>query len=156
MRLDVSRALELDALGVDLGGPANAAFVPVEDRITQMVDAKGDLSELEVNEWGAVVRVTDVLGRVSRFYRDDANHVVRSEIAAGASTGAISPSPLGLPQIGASDTLVDEFLWDERGNLCSGARASDMRPIRSAAAFSSGSALTCMSRLRQGDPEDRP
>ena len=36
---------------------------------------------------------------------------------AGASTGAISASPLGLPQIGASDTLIDEFLWDERGNL---------------------------------------
>ncbi|WP_166671919.1 PKD domain-containing protein [Methylosinus sp. sav-2] len=117
VKLDVSRALGLDALGVDLGGPTNAAFVPVEDRITQMVDAKGDVSESEVNEWGAVVRVTDVLGRVSRFYRDDANHVVRSEIPAGASAGAISPSPLGQPQIGATDTLVEEFLWDERGNL---------------------------------------
>lgn len=117
VKLDVSNALGLDALGVDLGGPTNAAFVPLEARITQMQDAKGNLSETEVNEWGAVVRVTDVLGRVSRFYRDDANHVVRSEIPAGTSTGPIAPSPLGLPQIGSSDTLVNEYLWDERGNL---------------------------------------
>ena len=117
--LDVSSALGLNALGVNLGGPSNAAFVPAGSRITQMQDGDGNLSEQEVNEWGAVIRVTDALGRVSTFARDGANRVMHSETPAGVSTGPAPPSSTGFAQIGSSDLLVNDYVWDANGNLLS-------------------------------------
>ncbi len=117
--LDVSNALGLNALGVSLGGPTNAAFVPVGSRDTLMQDANGNLMETMVNEWGAVVTVTDALGRVSNFYRDGANRVVESDTPAGVSTGPVGATPGGLTQNGSSDLLIDEYTWDGNGNLLS-------------------------------------
>ena len=99
VKLDVSKALGLDALGVDLGGPANAAFVPAESRISRLQDQRGNVAETEVNEYGGVVRVTDALGRTSRFARDAANRVLRSETPAGLSPGPDLPTATGLPQV---------------------------------------------------------
>ena len=117
VKLDVSKALGLDALGVDLGGPTNAAFVQVADRVSFLQDQKGNLTETEVNEWGAVIRAVDPLGRTSTFLRDAANRVIESTLPAGVSTGAIAPTPTGTPQNGSSDTLVNEYQWDANGNL---------------------------------------
>jgi len=115
--LDVSKALGLDALGVTLGGPANAAFVPEEQRLSFIQDAKGNFTESEVNAWGAVVRVVDVVGRTSAYARDLANRVIESVIPAGISTGPVAPTAAGTPQIGSSDTLVNDYQWDANGNL---------------------------------------
>ncbi len=115
--LDVSQSLGLDALGVSLGGPTNAAFVPAEARVSLLQDSNGNLSETEVNQWGAVVRVTDALGRVSTFVRDDANRVVAANIPAGAVSGPGSPTVNGLPQIVPTDTLTNLYTYDASGNI---------------------------------------
>ncbi|MCC2107014.1 MAG: hypothetical protein KDJ40_05270, partial [Hyphomicrobiales bacterium] len=117
VKLDVSRALGLDALGVDLNGPTNAAFVPAEARISLLQDAAGNISETEVNEWGAVVRTVDAVGRESLFARDAANNLVTATLPAGAPAGADTPTAVGTPRVKASDSVVHVYAYDSAGNL---------------------------------------
>ncbi|MBV1703545.1 MAG: VCBS repeat-containing protein, partial [Hyphomicrobiales bacterium] len=117
VKMDLSRSLGLDALGVGLNAPSTVAFVPAGARITLLQDANGNKSETEVNEWGAVVRTVDALGRESFFDRDGANNVVQSVIPAGASTGSQAPTASGTPRIASSDSLADTFTYDANGNL---------------------------------------
>ena len=60
-----------------LGGPATQplVFVAPEDRITTAINRKGEVTEIEVNQFGSIVRTTDPLGRVTRVIRDEQNLV---------------------------------------------------------------------------------
>nr|WP_290428702.1 FG-GAP-like repeat-containing protein [Defluviimonas salinarum] len=64
-----------------LGGPATQPLIYVkpEDRVTTVTDRKGEVTTVEVNQFGSVIRVTDPLGRTSRFIRDESNLVTRVE-----------------------------------------------------------------------------
>ncbi|MGD0721388.1 MAG: PKD domain-containing protein [Roseiarcus sp.] len=115
--VDVSQALGLDALGVSLGGPSNAAFVPAGQRVSFLQDGNGNLSEQEVNAYGAVVRLTDSLGRNNLFVRDAANRLIVSTLAAGTSTGPGAPTASGLPTVVPSTTQATQYTYDGSGNL---------------------------------------
>jgi YD repeat-containing protein len=61
--------------------------------VVRLADAKGNAAEQEVNEWGAVIRTTDPLGRTTRFDRDLNNLVTRvtapSDVIAGGLVTAL-------------------------------------------------------------------
>lgn len=51
VKLDASKALGLNAMGVDLGGPARAAFVPTQARISRLQDQRGNVAETEAQKF---------------------------------------------------------------------------------------------------------
>ncbi|MGB3316829.1 MAG: FG-GAP-like repeat-containing protein, partial [Albidovulum sp.] len=85
-----------------LGGPATSPLVYVapEDRITTVTDRKGQVTEIEVNQFGSVIRTTDPLGRITLIERDDNNLALQVE----------RPSTTG-------GTRVDTIEYDEAGNV---------------------------------------
>ncbi|WP_175484878.1 PKD domain-containing protein [Jannaschia pohangensis] len=85
-----------------LDTPGTLRVVAPEDRITTVTDRRGEETQVEVNSFGAIVRMTDPLGRETRIARDDANLVTRVD---RPSTG----SPTG--------RLIDEMAYDARGNV---------------------------------------
>jgi len=64
-----------------LGGPAPSPriYVAPEDRVTTVTDRKGETTEIVVNQFGAIVKTTDPLGRVTLIERDDGNLATRIE-----------------------------------------------------------------------------
>ena len=61
-----------------LGGPAAqpVVYVEPEDRVTTVTDRKGEVTTVEVNAFGSVIKTTDPLGRVTEMTRD-ADNLVR-------------------------------------------------------------------------------
>ena len=101
VKVELARTLGLASFGVDLGAPSQSKFVAPADRVVRLADAKGNAASQEVNEWGAIIRTTDPLGRTTRFDRDLNNLVNRitapSDILAGG--------------------LVTELDYDGQGNV---------------------------------------
>ncbi|MFZ5965279.1 PKD domain-containing protein [Thalassococcus sp. BH17M4-6] len=87
-----------------LGGPATnpLLYVKPEDRITTVTDRKGQVTTVEVNQFGYVVRSVDPLDRETRVTRDEQNLAVRIERPSDASPGGIR---------------VDTLTYDLRGNV---------------------------------------
>lgn len=87
-----------------LGGPATnpLLYVKPEDRITTVTDRKGQLTIVEVNQFGYVIRTVDPLGRETRVTRDEQNLAVRIERPSDASPGGVR---------------VDTLTYDQRGNV---------------------------------------
>jgi len=71
-----------------------------EDRITTVTDRKGEITEIEVNQFGATVRITDPIGRTTNITRDDQNLVRRVD----------RPSAAG-------GRRIDEMDYDNIGNV---------------------------------------
>jgi RHS repeat-associated protein len=67
----------VDGLGDLL--PSPLAFIPEDQRVTTVTDRKGQTTEIVVNQFGATVRVTDPLGRVTKIDRDENNLATRVE-----------------------------------------------------------------------------
>lgn len=82
------------------GVPNPMIYVRPEDRITTITDQRGEVSEVEVNAFGAMIRMVDPLGRETRMERDGANLIQRLE----------RPSATG-------GTQIDTFTYDFRGNM---------------------------------------
>ena len=97
--LSVARSLGLPDLGSTQG-----EFVDPDDRISRVADGRGNVSETEVNQYGSVIRVTDPIGRETRYERNSDNLVVV----------IIEPS-----SVTPSGTLRQELTYDIRGNLTS-------------------------------------
>lgn len=90
------------SLGLVDQGLATGAWVGPADRIAKMQDAKGNIYEFEVNEYGQPIRYTDPIGRTTRIECDANNLVLRT----------IAPSdgdPFG--------TEVTEMAYDANGNV---------------------------------------
>ncbi|GGE29486.1 YD repeat-containing protein [Gemmobacter megaterium] len=90
---------------VDAFGSAAAVplkFVKPEDRITVAMDRKGGETEIEVNEFGSIVRTTDPIGRVTLLEREADDLVT-----------AITRPNESLP----GGTRRDEMTYDTRGNI---------------------------------------
>ena len=89
-----------------LGGPATQPLIYVapEDRVTTVTDRKGEITEVEVNEFGSVIRVTDPLGRTTRMTRDFDNLVVQVERPSDVAAGGVR---------------VDAIGYDDRANVIS-------------------------------------
>ncbi|PZP64886.1 MAG: hypothetical protein DI604_25960, partial [Delftia acidovorans] len=102
--VDIAKTLGLATFGVDLGAPSATKHISPEERTVKLTDAKGNKAEQEVNEWGAVVRTKDPLGRETIFTRNANNLVTRIEAPSDASTG---------------NRLVTELVYDNRGNVTS-------------------------------------
>ncbi len=90
----------VDGLGSSLPNPL--VYVEPEDRVTQIVDRKGNTSEIIVNAFGATVQVTDPLGRVTRISRADDNVV----------TQVARPS-----EATANGVRVDAMQYDNNANV---------------------------------------
>ena len=82
------------------GVPNPRIYVRPEDRITTMTDQRGEVSEVEVNEYGSIIRMVDPLGRATLIERDSDNLMTRLE----------RPSATGGVQ-------VDTFTYDLLGNM---------------------------------------
>jgi RHS repeat-associated protein len=101
----------IDGLGNTAMNPLG--FVAPEDRVTTVTDRKGELTEIEVNQWGSVIRVTDPLGRTTLSERDDQNRVVRVE-----------------QQFSETDTRVTAITYDWQNNVASVTEAVDTDSAR--------------------------
>lgn len=77
-------------------------FVKPEDRITIAVDRKGGETEIEVNEFGSIVRTTDPIGRETLVERDSNDLVA-------AITTPNEALPGGIRR--------DELTYDAKGNI---------------------------------------
>jgi len=97
--LSVARTLGLPDLGSDM-----SQFVALEDRMSKIIDGRGNVTENEVNEFGSPIRTVDALGRETTYERN-ANNLV---------TAIIQPS-----SVTSSGTLRMELSYDIRGNLTS-------------------------------------
>ena len=80
--------------------PNPLVYVNPEDRITIVTDRKGEVTEVEVNEFGATIRVTDPIGRTTNVTRDNNNLVSQVE----------RPSAAG-------GRRIDEMDYDLLGNV---------------------------------------
>ena len=91
-----------DAEGNRLGGPGQEPLIYVapEDRITTVTDRKGQITEIEVNRFGSIIRITDPLRRTTLIDRDEMNLAVRVEKP--AATGG---------------TRVDTVEYDDLANV---------------------------------------
>ncbi|WP_283401515.1 PKD domain-containing protein [Aliiroseovarius halocynthiae] len=74
-----------------LGGPATQplVFVEPEDRVTTVTDRKGQVTTVEVNQFGSVVRTVDPLGREARIMRDDQNLATQIERPSDATASGV-------------------------------------------------------------------
>ncbi|MHA6268361.1 PKD domain-containing protein [Aliiroseovarius sp. CAU 1755] len=54
-------------------------YVKPEDRVTTVTDRKGQVTTVEVNQFGSVIRTVDPLGRETRIHRNEENLVTRVE-----------------------------------------------------------------------------
>jgi RHS repeat-associated protein len=88
--------------------------VAPEDRIATLQDAKGNLYEMEVNEYGALIRVIDPIGRETRFVHD-ADNLVRQSIRDNDGL---------LPDGTAPATVTMLLDYDDRGNTISRTEAA--------------------------------
>ena len=95
--LGIAKSLGLDTLGT-VNAPRDA--VAPQDRVTRYVDSRGNESSMEVNGFGAPVKVTDALGRVTFYERNDDNLI----------TAIIAPS-----SVTASGTVRTEMDYDANG-----------------------------------------
>jgi RHS repeat-associated protein len=102
VKMTLARTLGLQTFGVDLGAPTTAKFVAPKDRVTLLADAKGNEASQEVNEWGAVIRTTDPIGRTT-IYERDANNLV---------TAITAPS-----SVTTTGTLTTLLAYDSNGNV---------------------------------------
>lgn len=87
-----------------LGGPAAQplVFVNPEDRVTTVTDRKGQITTVEVNQFGSIVRVVDPLGRTTLTDRNSQNLVTRVERPSDTIAGG---------------TRVDTVAYDSLGNV---------------------------------------
>ncbi|WP_299695392.1 FG-GAP-like repeat-containing protein [uncultured Tateyamaria sp.] len=87
-----------------LGGVAEQPlkYVAPEDRVTTVTDRKGEVTTIEVNAFGSVIRTVDPVGREVRITRDEANLAVRVERPSAAAPGGVR---------------VDEIAYDARANV---------------------------------------
>ena len=95
--LSVARSLGLDTLGT-LDVPVD----PQQPGSTQTVDGRGNVTTLDINEFGAIIRSEDPLGRVT-FYERDENNLVR---------GIDAPS-----SVTENGRLRTELDYDNLGNV---------------------------------------
>ena len=98
--------------------PSPRPYVAPGDRVSTVTDRKGGITTIEVNEYGATVRIVDPLGRETRIERDGNNLVRRVERPDDSITGGIR---------------VDTLSYDTFGNLSSHIEArgtAEQRSIR--------------------------
>ena len=95
--LSVARSLGLDSLGT-LENPVD----PQEPGSTQTVDGRGNVTNLDINEFGAIIRSEDPLGRVTTYERDE-NNLVR-----------VIDEPSSVTESGRIRSELD---YDVRGNV---------------------------------------
>ncbi len=104
----IAGTLGLAQFDIGLGTEVNPQpSVAPEDRVSTLQDAKGNFYEMEVNEYGAVIRITDPIGRTTRLVRD-ADNLVRQSIRDNDSFLSDGTIPATVT------TLLD---YDERGNV---------------------------------------
>ncbi|MEP4627159.1 MAG: collagen-binding domain-containing protein [Tateyamaria sp.] len=92
-----------------LGGLANQPLIYVrpEDRMTTVTDRKGELTTVEVNEFGSVIRTVDPLGRENVITRDENNLAIRVERPSDANPAGIRVDEIEYDQL-ANVTLMRE------------------------------------------------
>lgn len=90
----------VDGLGQSL--PQPLVYVKPEDRVTTVTDRKGEITTVEVNEFGSLVRTTDPIGRTTNITRDAENRVIRVERPSESAPGGIR---------------VDEMEYDNLNNV---------------------------------------
>ena len=84
------------------------------DRIATLTDAKGNIYETEVNEFGALIRITDPIGRTTQFVRD-ADNLVRQSVRDNDGL---------LPDGTAPATVTTVLDYDDRGNVITNTEAA--------------------------------
>lgn len=101
-----------------LGGPATQPLIYVvpEDRVTTVTDRKGEITQIEVNQFGSIVRITDPLGRTTEMDRDDQNLVREVRRPSDAIAGGVR---------------IDTVDYDFRANVTSFTEASGTAEERS-------------------------
>ena len=95
----------VDGLGA---APSPRKFVEPDDRLTSVVDRKGQITEVQVNQFGSVIQVIDPLGRVTKMTRDEDDLVRRVERPSDAISGGVR---------------VDTIDYDDRANVTAFAEA---------------------------------
>jgi RHS repeat-associated protein len=131
VKVELARTLGLQSFGVDLGAPSASKFVALADRVVALADAKGNSAKQEVNEWGAIIRTTDPLGRTTRFERNPDNLVTR----------IVAPSDTN-----AGGTLVTELAYDAKGNVASRREAAGA-PLQRNTSYQYEPVLNRMTRM---------
>ena len=97
-------------LGLDLGTETNPrAYLRPEDRVSDLTDALGNPYQMELNQYGGLIRLTDPIGRVKRIERDSNNIVTRVQ-------KATDYDPSGF--------VTTDMVWDSLGNVVSRTEAA--------------------------------
>ena len=92
-----------------LGGAATQPLIYVEpeDRITTVTDRKGQVTTVEVNQFGSVIRTVDPLGRETRITRDDQNLATRVERPSDSAPGGVRVDTIAYDDLGNVTTLTE-------------------------------------------------
>lgn len=82
--VDIAKQFGLESLD---GG--SDTYVPADERTTTVTDGRGNVTETIVNEYGAPIQITDPLGRVSNFERNQDNLLTAMETPSSATSSGI-------------------------------------------------------------------
>ena len=106
--LDIYRELGLADFADNFGTEANPwPYLRPDDLMTTITDGNGNPLKLTFNEFGGVIRITDVLGRTTTIERD----------ADGRPTRITRSSDGELPDTTVPGFVVTELAYDASGNV---------------------------------------
>ncbi len=104
--LEIASSLGLAELGFGTPGQPLGYLAP-EDRESRVTDGNGNLTIVNLNEYGAPIQILDPLGRLTTITRNADNLATRIE----------KPSDGELPDGSVPGVLVTELDYDDRGNV---------------------------------------